>query len=406
MSDQLLRLCAVSILLSVCNSASGQDDKLQISGYGNLHYMEHSGLAKLDAAPDPNGGTFQMREFTLFMDFQISDDLVASTELEAGNNGNEYSANYAYVAYSPTDRMTFRVGKVLVPFLSYNENKPNYLQALMSQPFTAWQVAPVNGSPLQAHGFGWSDAGIVLDWGTPIADSGAIGVKASIINGIGSNDAVLDGNTITLDDGSTIRGRDGLIDNEGGDALGDNNGEVAMTLKVSYASFERPLDFGLSLYQGAWDIEGDYDLGMYGFHLNYLEEDWTVRAEWVQANVEQQAGINFPGGPAINVSTGDYSMNAWYLEGSYILRRFDDERWLRAIVRLDDVDTNDEAAFTPFDRGRTTLGLEYQYSSNARLRAEFQRHTIDDFQNAPQSYLDAGGDEDINVVMFSMIFWF
>lgn len=129
--------------------------RLHISGYGNMHYMNHSGMPRFVDAPDLNNGFFQIREFSLFFDFAITDAIFASTELEAGDNGHRYVANYPYVDIEVFENFSFRVGKVLVPFLSYNENKPNFKQNLMSQPFTAWNVLPVNGIAQQFHGFGW-----------------------------------------------------------------------------------------------------------------------------------------------------------------------------------------------------------------------------------------------------------
>ena len=104
------------------------------------------------------------------------------------------------------------------------------------------------------------------------------------------------------------------------------------------------------------------------------------------------------------------AMDAWYLEASYVPFRwegwFEDEQHLRLIARFDNLDTNDEAGFTPFDRHRWTGGFEWQFAPNARFRTEFQVSKIHSFDVAPGPFLASGGEEYIQMVMLSAIFWF
>ncbi len=389
--------------------------RMHISGYGNMHYMNHSGMPRFVDAPDLNNGFFQIREFTLFFDFAITDAIIASTELEAGDNGSRYTANYAYAGIEVSENLSFRVGKILVPFLSYNENKPNFKQFLMSQPFTAWNVVPVNGVALQFHGFGWGDAGVMLNWHHALGETGMLAVKLSLINGIGSDSNVLDDNVVQLDAGivkPVVRTRDGLIQNREATELIDNNDDKATVIKASFKTLEIPLEFGISWYRGAWDPAGDRYLRMLGLHLNWLARNVTLRGEYVTAHVEQGAGIDpvadagMMGPATLNTSTKDYDMNAFYLEGSVVPVRWSRDRFLRLISRYDEVDTNDKAIFTPFDRARVTLGLEWQFATNTRFRYEFQHAKIDDFDNAPMPFKNAGGKEIVKMHMASFIFSF
>lgn len=208
-----------------------------------MHYMNHNGMPQFVNAADLNNGFFQIREFSLFFDFAITDAIFASTELEAGDNGHRYVANYAYVDIEVFENFSFRVGKVLVPFLSYNENKPNFKQNLMSQPFTVWNVVPVNGIAQQFHGFGWGDAGVTLNGHTALGEAGMLDVKFSVINGIESESNVLDGNSLQLDAGMmkpVVRIRDGLIQNRVATELIDNNDDKATVLKASFKTPEIP----------------------------------------------------------------------------------------------------------------------------------------------------------------------
>ncbi len=364
-------------------------ERLQVRGYGNTHFMDHSG------APD-----------------LVDNPSIASTEIEAANNGHEYTANYAYVDIQATNYLNIRAGKILVPFLSYNENKPNFKQNLMSQPFTAFGIAPVIGTPFVIHGFGWSDAGVVVNLCCLGADIGFLDLKVAMINGLGSNSDVLDDNFVHLQSGPTVRPRDGLIQNEETNELKDNNNNKAITAKLTYKAAGLPLDMGISWYQGKWDRASSKDLKMAGAHLNWLGETWTLKGEYVRAHVEQTAGTNvvadagFTGPPPINNSTGNYDMQAWYVEGSVIVVRWQEEKFFRLVTRYDDLDTNDKAGFNPWDRSRITAGFEWQFALNTRFRYEWQRHEIDDFESAPLPYRNSGGEETIKMHMASLIFSF
>ena len=395
--------------------------KIHISGYGNMHYMDHNGMPIFVGNRDMNNGFFQLREFSLFFDIAITEKIIASTELEASNNGNAYTANYAYVDFQATENLSLRAGKILVPFLSYNENKPNFKQNLMSQPFTAWNLAPVIPLPLEFHGFGWSDAGAMLNWNKTLGDAGLLDLKFAVINGLGSNSNVLDDNTMQLHAGMMtpiVRTRDGLVQNEEVNELMDNNNNKATVLKASFKPMSLPMDFGVSWYRGAWDPAGKKNLQMLGGHLNWLARNWTVKGEYVTADVEQDAGILIVDNSHImnmmmldmvnmaNTTVGDYKMNAFYVEGSIVPLRWGNDRFLRLVARYDDVDTNDKAMFTPFDRSRITVGFEWQFGKNTRFRYEYQRSTIHDFDKAPMPFINAGGEETIQMHMPSVIFSF
>ena len=406
----------IGVGLSLCVSTAVEaQGNVRISGYGNMHYMNHDGVARFVGNQDLNNGFFQIREFSLFFDIAITDAVVASTEIEAADNGTAYTANYAYVDFQATPNLSFRAGKILVPFLSYNENKPNFKQNLMSQPFTAWNLAPVNGIAIDNRGFGWSDAGAVANWNNELGDWGLFDVKFAVINGLGSNSDVLDVNTVQLNAGMmtpVVRPRDGLIQNETTNNLRDNNNDKATVLKMTLQPLALLGDIGFSWYRGKWNPSGTRNLTMLGAHLNVLQPNWTLKSEYVIAQVEQDAGIDPVAnaglmGPApLNTSTGDYDMHAWYVEGSVVPVRGANDRYLRLVGRFDDVDTNDQIGFTPFDRSRVTLGTEFQVATNTRFRFEWQRSVIDDFQNAPAPYVGAGGEETIKMAMASVIFSF
>lgn len=417
-------LLGTLLMWSGSAGAEGLADRLHLSGYGNLHSMDHDGLPRLVGKDDPNDLFFQLREFSLFFDFDISDGILASLEMQAVDNATHLVPAYAYIdidipTYVPfwneelLGGLGFRVGRILVPFLSYNENKPNFKQNLMSQPFTAWHISPVVPSPPDLNRVGWSDVGAMVTWNHEVGDLGLVDLKFGVIGGLGSDSNVLDDNTATLAAGAmtpTIRPRDGFIQNTQFD-LRDNNSNKATVVKVTFVPSAFPIDIGASWYRGAWDPSGRKMLNMYGIHGNWLARDWSLKGEWVQADVDQSAGTNVvtaPGPASVNTSTGDYSSSAWYVEGSYIPLRWGpaDDRYLRLVFRYDEVDTNNKVDFTPFNKYRITPGMELQFASNVRLRYEFQHSKLRDFSNAPGPFKTAGGKEHINMHMLSMIFWF
>jgi hypothetical protein len=394
--------------------------------------MEHDGAPRLRGVKDLNEKLYQLREFSLFLDLDLAENIVASAEVGIANNLKNLTLNYAYLDFDISSmlkgwdsdklgNLSVRLGKFLVPFLSYNENKPNFKQALMSQPYTAWNLAPVISSPADFDGLGWSDTGATLNWNRETGDVGILDLKLSLIKGLQSGSTVLDANTVEIDARvippgrssfrPTVRPRDGLLQNEADEDFHDNNSDKALVAKATYRLSSRPIDFGLSWYKGAWDDDGDQDLEMWGAHFNWMERNWTLKAEYVVADVEQDARQNpvaEPGPADINSPTGDYNMKAWYVEGSFIPWRYgrEKDRYIRLIGRYDDVDTNDEASFNPWDRSRFTVGTEWQFDPNARLRFEWQTSELDDYSKAPLPYKRSGGERNIQMYMFSLIFWF
>ena len=421
------------------NLAKATDYKLHISGYANAHIMVHNGMPKLiNPDKDLSKPLVQLREASLFIDGTLTDNLIFSTELDLSidlgkqeysghSDRGEFLVNYYYLDYDiggafgwdadDYGKFSIRGGRILVPFNDYNENKASFEQYLMSQPYTAWQIVPVNNLPISFHQFGWTDVGVTFNWAHNVSTVGIIDLKLSVINGLGVEEGqVLDSNTVQLEAPSasnpTVRTRDGLFTNKSHwDEVEDNNSNKAIVLKISYKSAGMPLDFGASWYEGKWDEDDERNLQMYGVHLNYVETDWTLRGEWVRANVEQIAGTNpvtEPGPSAINISTGDYKMYAWYLESSFVPFRYgiNNRRYLRFIVRYDEVDTNDKIFFNSFNRYRVTLGTEWEFINSVRLRYEWQQHTLSDFEKAPSPLREAGGEEHIYVNMLSIIAYF
>jgi hypothetical protein len=410
-------------------------NKLHISGYGNAHMMYHDGTPDIRGERDLDNPLYQLRELSFFTDLDVTDNITASAEVQFNKLSDTTGVflNYAYLNFDVSSmlnkwdadkfgNLSMRFGKFLVPFLSYNEHKPNFKQNLMSPPFTARQLAPVLQNPPNFRGIGWSDTGAMLNWNREIGEYGILDFKASVIKGLQSNKDVLDANTVTLNSFATtgtgmefqptIRPRDGLMQNDADGDFNDNNNNKAVTAKLSYLFNDLPLDVGFSYYRGAWDRKDDHYMSMYGVHFNYLAKNWTLKGEYVLAEVDQREGINIVKemGPAdINTSTGDYDMEAWYIEGSFVPYRYgkDKDFYLRLIARYDYVDTNDEvAAFNPWHRARTTLGTEWKFNLNSMLRYEWQYTELDDFTDAPDPYKDAGGKEHIKMHMISLVFWF
>ena len=414
------------------NIAKATNGRLNLSGYFNGHYMKHDGMPVL-TNKNLNKPLKQLREASLFADVMVSDSLMFSTELELSYDftDSEISGrdkrfealfNYYYLDLDLTNATdsdeeewgTFKIraGRFLVPFLQYNENKPNFKQNLMSQPFTAWQLVPVNNIAVDYQQYGWTDVGLMANWSYSVEDTGIFDIKLSFINGLGTEQQVLDYNHVTLDPEGmmmqpNVRPRDGLANSKSEwNEWSDVNDDIATAVKISFALFDFPLNVGLSWYQGAWDADGNMDLTLTGIHMDYIEKNWTLKGEWVTADVEQTAGINvipMPGPAMINSSTGNYDMAAWYVELSYTPLRYDQYKFVKIIARADSVDTNDQAMFTPFDRSRITLGLEWQFLPNIRLRYERQRHNINDFDKAPMPFIQAGGKEEITMNMISII---
>ncbi|MFQ5564441.1 MAG: hypothetical protein ACE5FO_12840 [Parvularculaceae bacterium] len=412
------------------------DGRLYISGYINAHYMDHDGVART-VGKNLNRPLWQIREASLFFDVTATEFFTLSGELELSYDFSDRAAsgredrfaghlNYLYADLSVTDlldadtetygSLRFRGGRFLVPFLSYNENKPSFRQTLMSQPFTAWQLSPVNNIAIDFERFGWSDFGVMVDWERAFGSIGAFDLKIAVINGLESDGPGLDANTVRLDPPGmmkpTMTPRDGLFANRRhGWGFDGENDNLATVFKASYSLAALPVDFGVSWYRGKWDAAGEHDLNMYGAHFNLLQRNWSLKGEYVKADVEETPGLlitTAPGPAALNTTTGDFNMRAWYVEASGAVLRYgvNDQRYVRLVTRLDDVDTNDKIAFTPFDRFRVTSGMEWEFLPQIRMRYEWQRSFLDDFGKAPGPFVAAGGEREIDMHMFSIIAYF
>ena len=98
-------------------------------------------------------------------------------------------------------------------------------------------------------------------------------------------------------------------------------------------------------------------------------------------------------------------MSASYIETGYNILRYGivKSNYVKVIIRHDKVNTNDEAAFTPFNRKRLTYGVEWEFMHNIKLRYEYQVSTLEDFDRAPGPFVAAGGRENIKMNMISLI---
>ncbi|MFB6346620.1 MAG: hypothetical protein ABEK50_12750, partial [bacterium] len=268
---------------------------------------------------------------------------------------------------------------------------------------------------MNSHGFGWSDVGTYGSFSKILGGNSLVNLKLAVINGLQSSGRVLDANTVNLASGPTVRPRDGFIQNET-----ENKGTDGS--KLTYKRIGSPLEVGFSYYGGQYNPVNDNKLTMQGLHFKYQPRNWGVKGEYVQANVEQTAGINPVGMPgALNSSTGNYTMTSYYLEGNYIPYRYGQgNKYVNLVARYDYLNPNDEhvkrdtaiaggsgeAGFTPWYRSRWTVGTEWQFEPNARLRYEYQQTTIKNWSKAPDPYINSGGEENPTMHMASVIFWF
>ncbi len=230
-----------------------------------LHaYAVGRGYAETGQVP-----TFDLHYFNVFVGAEIQGVVIPEVQLEYEHGGEILEMRYGQVDIrTPTDALTLRIGKFMVPMGSYNELLyPEFLTPLPDRPLVLREVVPV----------AWAEVGGQLRGGVTVGEGWKLGYAAYLVNGLEQPDADPD---------------DGVVE-EGGelrDMRGNHRDRYAADKAFGFrVGVQGPSGFaaGASGYNGRYTIEASNRLRMYGIDLAWSPGSLLLQAEFFGAQMER-----------------------------------------------------------------------------------------------------------------------
>jgi hypothetical protein len=276
----------VSMQRELIDARSEADSRAPtLSSYGTLAYVDH----------DDRRSAFDASSFELLVSGQPSSRVSFFSELEferaatvGGSRGGEVLLEQAYVDLGMTEHLSLRAGVLLMPFGNKNVDHFSPIREVVSQPLSAYAIAPSD----------WADNGLGVTGDRPVGEHWTMDYAAYVVNGLGS----------ALGDYG-YRG--------GPQPFGvDNNDSKAMAGRVAFTHAGGSV-LGLSAYQGAYDDRGD--LGLLGLGIDGIFELGRLRwtGELLHATAERRDG-------SYAESTGGYLRTIWRLDAGWASSLIDD----------------------------------------------------------------------------------
>jgi hypothetical protein len=291
-----------------------------VHGYTSMVYRDH----------DFNRGrpvdTFDMHYFNIIVGTNIGDRISAEILLEYEHGGDDTGVRYGIIDYKIAEPVILRMGKFLVPMGRFNEFlSPEYANKLPDRPYCLWQIVPIV----------WAETGVQLRGEYDLSPKQSLNYAFYIVNGL-EQSANSDG---SVGEGGSIRSmRQNNRDS--------NNSSKAWGGRIGFKPFKE-LEIGASYYTGAYTIDGNQDLSITDFHVEYNKNKITLRGEYVKAD-QQTSGA-------------DLNKNGFYAEAAYRINSH-----LEPVIRYDQTDLDNG---TGHDIKRSTIGLVYY--PNPRLHPMF-----------------------------------
>ncbi|MBL4849043.1 MAG: hypothetical protein JKY65_26260 [Planctomycetes bacterium] len=233
--------------------------------------------------------TFDMHYFNLFIGANIRDRIIPELQIEY-EHSEEISVRFAQVDIWIHDLLTIRAGLWLVPFGTYNEYLyPEFLSKTPRGPIldgTLRELIPV----------AWNDVGVQLRGRYELADDIEINYVAYVANGLEQKD---DANTPLVEDGGSIRAmRKNFRD--------QNSGRKSVGGRVGFKGYG--LNFGGSVYHGAYTEDGRQEITFFGFDAQYERGGFSAGVEAVYVHQRKRAAVDL-------YRKGVYAWVAYRFEG-------------------------------------------------------------------------------------------
>ena len=279
-------------------------------------------------ASEASTDTFDIHYLNLNLTGRLHERVSYRAEFEFEHGGGEAEPPFIEQAYMDVwfqRNMALRIGAIIAPFNRFDDFHAPLENLLVTRPQMSREISVS----------AWKEVGINLHGSVFITQDIYLNYDAYVINGLGN--------------GSRLRGSR---------QYRDNNDAKSVGYRVS-GIFQDRYEFGTSLYHGAWDDDGDFDVAMLGFHFLGRVGGLNLHAEYARAfseNPEPQA---------------KGKMHGYFVQGSYLfLNKF------RTSVRfgnLDYLDLGNRLGRSPtdFDRMILALGLNYYLTNSIVFKFEY-----------------------------------
>lgn len=344
--------------MTLIDRVRGTVSKSTLGGYGEFSFSKYPGT---DSA-------FDARRFVLFLFSPITDRISLATELEWEHGGTpvrrdgqlalgEALLEFAVIDVKLWEWLTLRAGLVLIPIGRLNVNHDAPSLEFTDRPLMHQFVIPTT----------WWEAGAGL--------TGRIGLGAWLLS---YELYAVNGLTSAISEANGLRQARGSV-------LQDNNGDKALTGRVSGYFFSPRGRFVPTVELGLSGYTGEYNRG--GRRANLLAVDLLVRnaylelaGEYARAILDSGFDDDYAASTRAVVPTG---MQGIYVElrGRLPLRLFFPrlqalplwlgEASLLLALRYEEVDTNLDVR-SQYDQRRLSLGLNLRLSAAFVFKHELQ----------------------------------
>jgi hypothetical protein len=344
--------------MTLIDRVRGTVSKSTLGGYGEFSFSKYPGT---DSA-------FDARRFVLFLFSPITDRISLATELEWEHGGTpvrrdgqlalgEALLEFAVIDVKLWEWLTLRAGLVLIPIGRLNVNHDAPSLEFTDRPLMHQFVIPTT----------WWEAGAGL--------TGRIGLGAWLLS---YELYAVNGLTSAISEANGLRQARGSV-------LQDNNGDKALTGRVSGYFFSPRGRFVPTVELGLSGYTGEYNRG--GRRANLLAVDLLVRnaylelaGEYARAILDSGFDDDYAASTRAVVPTG---MQGAYVElrGRLPLRLFFPrlqalplwlgEASLLLALRYEEVDTNLDVR-SQYDQRRLSLGLNLRLSAAFVFKHELQ----------------------------------
>ena len=354
--------------------------KTTVGGYMDLQYRLFSSSSATGVGQPGNGlgsSSFDQQRFVPFFYSDITDRIKVAAELEVehgirsksnAGSGIEVSLEFATVDYLIKEPLNLRAGIILLPLGKFNLLHDSPLNELSDRPMVATAIIPSTLSETGAGFYGtfYPSRLSKLDYEVYVTQ-GFNGYKDGlpvIAAGGGLRDA---------------RQRVSTVD----DGLDNNNGK-AVVGRVAFSPL-LGIELGSSGYFGSYDPASKRPLAIWAVDWTFQRGPFQLigEAAWAYARDNH---LNLDGTPALETDYLGNSvslprrMSGFYLQGNYHFmpqflrtwapRHFTEASTFTAVLRWDDVNTNDERSDTAMQR--LTFGLNFRPVQDAVFKVDYQ----------------------------------